>query len=55
MAFAKRHAELEKTRAGRKELRELWEKLSYQCEWRMSGEPYYGYHAEQMLKSRGRR
>jgi hypothetical protein len=51
-AFAAKHRELEKTKAGRKELAALWEKLAGQSDSRLSGEPYYGYGAEQLLKYR---
>jgi hypothetical protein len=53
-AFAEKHRELEKTRKGRQQLAKLWEKLAGQCDWLLSGEPYYGYDAEQLLKHRGR-
>jgi hypothetical protein len=54
LAFAVKHRELEKTRKGRKQLADLWEKLAGQDDSRLCGEPYYGYDAEQLLKHRGR-
>jgi len=51
-SFAVIHKEKIKTRAGRKFLSDLWEKLSMQQDARMSGEPYEGYQAEQQLKHR---
>lgn len=50
--FAKRHSMLEKTRKGRKELAYLWQKLQSQADHILTGEPYYGYEAEQRLKYR---
>lgn len=51
-AFAVKHEKLEKTKKGRKELADLWEKLAEESDSRMCGEPYYGYNAEQMLRNR---
>lgn len=51
-AFAEKHRELVKTKKGRKELAALWEKFASQAEYRLCGEPYLGYNAEQMLKHR---
>lgn len=50
--FALRHAELVRTKKGRKELAKLWQKFQNQAEHRLCGEPYYGYNAEQTLKHR---
>jgi hypothetical protein len=51
-AFAIKHQELQKTKAGRKALAALWQKLESQSDARLCGEPYYGYDAEQQLKHR---
>ena len=54
-AFAKTHTEKEKTKQGRKELRQLWHKFQSQADYRLCGEPYAGYNAEEQLRSLGRR
>lgn len=54
-AFAEKHKNLDKTKKGRRQLSDLWEKLQDQSDYRLSGEPYYGYSAEQLLRSLGRR
>lgn len=54
-AFARKHKIMSETKIGRKQLRALWNKLSEQSGSLLCGEPYYGYDAEQLLKSLGRR
>ena len=52
LAFKEKWQELQKTKKGRKELADLWERLAGESDSRMCGEPYYGYDAEQQLKNR---
>lgn len=54
MEFKSKWELLSETEQGRKELKELWCKLSSQATYVLSGEPYLGYSAEMLLKSLGR-
>ena len=54
VAFATVVKEKEQTKKGRKWLASLWEKLEFQSDARLTGEPYNGYSAERQLKALGR-
>lgn len=54
VAFGEKHAKLEQTKKGRKELAALWHKYQSQSDAILCGEPYPGYDAEQTLKALGR-
>lgn len=50
--FAKKIEGKADSKKGRSELRALWEKLGEESGFRLSGEPYYGYEAENILRYR---
>ena len=54
MEFKQKWEYLSQSECGRKELKDLWCKLSKQANYTLCGEPYVGHGAEMLLKSLGR-